>query len=535
MAFRRSEAPTAGESGFGRHAAWLLVSLAYLYVFPYYERLNNPNENARVWMTRAIVTHHTLAINKVSTEWGYVNDKAVMEGRLYSGKAPGTSLLGVPVLWLQTQAVRHLDKTPVRAAVLPPAPAPTPSKRATTLALRLFTVALPLCVFLFFFARYVERITGSPAARDLLVVGLGLGTLMYPYGVIFVGHAQAAALAFSGYMLLSHPAQSGSRGKGGLLWAGAFTGLAVLFEYQVIFAAALLAVYAVVVHRRRSLYFFVGALPAAVLLGAYHTALFGKPWHFPFGHIENPQWAKLHNQVSFFGLGKPNLHALGSILFSVSLGLFVFSPFLLLGVVGAIGAATIGPRRDGLLILGITVLMALFLAGVPNWHAGWCVGPRYITVVAPFLAAGVAHLFARTRNSPVVGALTGGLVIAAVFLCGISAALYPHYPEQYDNPVFDLALPLLRDGFFPYSLGRWLGLPGVWALVPLALVMVAALSLGIAGDDLRPRRWVSRAAVSVVLAAIFLLPISRYGRTPRAAETQATSVVRQLWEPAPRR
>ena len=71
---------------------------------------------------------------------------------------------------------------------------------------------------------------------------------------------------------------------------------------------------------------------------------------------------------------------------------------------------------------------------------------------------------------------------------GISGALYPHYPEAFDNPVFDLAFPLIGQGYAPYGLGWLLHLPGSWSLAPLAVVVLAALSLVAAGDDPRPRR-----------------------------------------------
>ena len=58
-----------------------------------------------------------------------------------------------------------------------------------------------MLVFFWFFAGYVERKTGSALARDLLLVVLGLGTMLYPYGGMFVGHALAAAAAFGAFML----------------------------------------------------------------------------------------------------------------------------------------------------------------------------------------------------------------------------------------------------------------------------------------------------------------------------------------------
>ena len=179
-----------GESPFRRHVAWGCACAAYLVVSPYFERLNNPNENVRVWATRAIVMHHVLNIDAVEREWGWVNDKAKNEHHVYSGKAPGASFAGVPVSWV------HDEAAPAGRAGRRPASA------QTTFWLRLFAVKLPLCVFLFFFARYVGARDRFGWARDAAVVALGLGTLLYPYGNMFVGHALAAAAAFSAFMLL---------------------------------------------------------------------------------------------------------------------------------------------------------------------------------------------------------------------------------------------------------------------------------------------------------------------------------------------
>jgi hypothetical protein len=89
-----------GESPFRRHVAWGLCCAAYLVASPYFERLNNPNENVRFFMTAAIVDDHTFAIDHVRELWGWVNDAAIYGGHAYSVKAPGTSYLGVPAYWL---------------------------------------------------------------------------------------------------------------------------------------------------------------------------------------------------------------------------------------------------------------------------------------------------------------------------------------------------------------------------------------------------------------------------------------------------
>ena len=516
-------AAPAPESALRRNAAWLLVTLAYLFAFPYFERLNNPNENARVWATRAIVEHGVLNIDQLQREWGYVNDKAKNDLHVYSGKAPGASFLGVPVLAAHT-LLRHLVGWP------------PPDKKEATFWLRLFAVKVPLCCFLWFFSRYVGRVTRSPAARDLLVVALGLGTLMYPYGVIFVGHGLAAAAAFGGYMLLA-PADGRAAPPGpfdrALLGAGLLCGLCVMFEYQAAIVVAALAAYAVWRYRSRVAAFFLGAVPPAFALGLYHTVLFGRPWRFPFGNVENPTFLRTDHSAGFHGLALPKLAAIGASLFAPDYGLFVFSPVLALGALAALALVWRGPRRDGVLILAIATLMFLFLGGMSNWRAGWCVGPRYITTVAPFLAFALARAWPLTRGRPWLSALAAGLVLPSVLLNVVSGAVYPHYPEVFDNPVFDLTFPLLGQGYAPYSFGWLLGLRGLLSLAPLAAVVLGAVALGVVGDDVRPSRWTVHLGVAFVVAAAFLVPLSAYGRKPRPAEQSSAAFVRATWEPPP--
>jgi hypothetical protein len=283
--------------------------------------------------------------------------------------------------------------------------------------------------------------------------------------------------------------------------------------------------------------FVAGAIPPAFALGVYHTVLFGRPWRIPYGNIENAGFAATDHAAGYHGLTLPHWSAFPSFLFSPSYGLFAFSPVLALGVVAIVvlwrrGARDL--RRDAMFATAVCALMFLFLAGMSHWRAGWCVGPRYIATVAPFLLMPLLKLWPRVGGRWWATALAVGLLIPSVVLNVVSGALYPHYPEAYDNPVFDLAFPLIGEGYAPYGLGRLLHLPGSWSLAPLAVIALAALSLVAAGEDPRPRRTAAHLAMSIGIAAVFLLGLGAYGRTPRPTEVHADAVVRHAWEP-PRR
>jgi hypothetical protein len=335
-------------------------------------------------------------------------------------------------------------------------------------------------------------------------------------------------------MLLS-PARGGSASARALLGAGVAAGAAVLFEYQLVVVALALAVYAFARYRRDALLVLAGALPAALFLAVYHAVLFGKPWALPWEHITNPGFAAYHAQ-GFLGLTAPRPLAVGAMLFAPELGLFAFSPFLLFGVAGAALAAAHGRRAEGRTILAVCAAMLLFISSMTFWRGGWCAGPRYISVLAPFLACGIAHLWdpangARLR--PMITTALAGTVMASVLLSGASAAMFPHFPPPFDNPVFDLALPLIGHGFVPYSVGWAVGLRGPWSLLPLAAVLLAAVALGAAGESPRLGAQLRHAAGAALVAALVLMSMSRIGRRPNAAESHATHFVQAIWEPRP--
>jgi hypothetical protein len=182
-------------------------------------------------------------------------------------------------------------------------------------------------------------------------------------------------------------------------------------------------------------------------------------------------------------------------------------------------------RPDAAVILAVTLVMIVFLSGMANWRGGWCAGgPRYIAVVVPFLAWAVALSWRFWQEHRLAAAALAGLVLVSVVACVLAGAHFPHYPLQLDNPLFDLTLPLLGQGYAPYGLGRVLGLRGLLSYLPLAAAVLAALVLA-----LRPLG--KRAAVSLAVAAAFFALLGLANGRHTADEEHAVTFVRAVWEP----
>ncbi|HEY0708868.1 MAG TPA: hypothetical protein VGG33_18815, partial [Polyangia bacterium] len=313
-----------------------------------------------------------------------------------------------------------------------------------------------------------------------------------------------------------------------LIVAGALAGLSVGFEYQALLAAVALAGFALVQQRGRVGWFVAGALGPAVLLGLYHAHLFAGPFDLPYAHLDDPGYAAYHHSQGFLGLGRPRARVLRSAFVSVDYGLFVYSPFLLAGVIAAVAGVIKRGSRDHGLVLAITAVMAVFLSGMANWRGGWCAaGPRYIAVVVPFLTYAIAlgwRGWIPERRWALVG-LTA-LVLVSVALCGLSG-LFPHFPVQLDNPTFDLVLPLVSSGLSPRGLGTALGLTGLVALLPWALAVLGAVALG-----LRHLRGHAPKAIAVVAAGLLLFGVAMTGKHDTREDRRVRAFIESLWEPA---
>ena len=518
MEFDR-RAAVAREPLLSRHAAWLLVTLAYLYVFPYYERINNPNENVRIWMTRAIVEHHVLNIDQVSREWGYVNDKATTGGHLYSSKAPGTSFLGVPVLFVETKLHRLLGMPP-------------PTKRQATLWLRVFSVELPMSLFLFFFARYVERVSALARRRAICWWSAwGWGRCSIPTASCSSGTRRRrrwpsrATCCFRGASPRDAPqALRPARGTTAagrrridthtptqhLIWAGFLAALSVMFEYQALLVlrdagglrlGALPAARGGVPRGRGAGGGAAGAVPHGAVRAAVALSLRihrepRLPAHRAQRRLSRPGAAQA------VGDRRPRCSRPTTVC-------SCFSPFLAMGAVCAPRWRwCAAPRREGTLVLAVVVVMLVFLGGMSNWRAGWCVGPRYIATVAPFLAAGDRARVApgRARGRVALSVAVAGLVIVSVVLNARLRGGLSALPDRVQQPGLRSRVP---------AAGRRLRAvqPGAAAVFSGSVVAGAAggraAAGAVAGDRGRGfacrRAGRSHAAIAVVIAALCLV------------------------------
>jgi len=376
---------------------FVLVAVVYTCIYPYMAWVNNPNENARTYMTMALVEEHSFQTDRIVERHGWTNDMATVPPRTpgesphrYSVKAPAISYAGVPVYWVFTKVA------PLFGHPVPTRMSPVEERafwlRASTFVLRLFAVQLPSFLFLVFFERYLRRISPDPVFRLSAVAALGLGSNYLAYSLMFVSHALCGVAAFTSFAITeaerARAPTSRERRVSRAFWAGFFAGLATLFEYHALPVSFLLALYALSAFWRptRLLALAAGGAIDVALLMFFQWRAFGSP--FKPGHqmLDDPGLLQKHHQ-GIYGVSMPDWDALRDLVLSDAFGFFGTSPFMWLGLLAIPFGLFLsrGTRRErrhrrASTFVWLLTMLVFFLtaSAAAVWRGGWTIGPRLL-------------------------------------------------------------------------------------------------------------------------------------------------------------
>ncbi len=401
-------------------AALLLFALVWLSCAWFGSFELNPNNATRLFGALSLVERGEVRIDRYQS---LTVDKAQFEqasGRhYYMDKAPGMTLMAVPAVWAAEVTTGAKSDDYVIDI--------TNRKLADFLRFRLWlSVALGAALLTAFAAVLLfdlgTGITGSPAAGLFAALGYALGSIVWGWSTTAFGHAPVAALLLIATWAIW-------RGTGGPLafdrWryplmAGAALGWAVVIEFPSALGGIAIGVWALYRTRaaawpvRRRLYgvAVATALVAVLPLLFYNQAAFGTP--FMLGYQGVVGFGGMNEGL--FGLTYPKLDALYGILFGLRRGMLWVAPVLVLGVAGLMRTVRVPATRDlGWLCVAVVAIVLAVNASYAYWDGGAAVGPRHSVPAIPFLALGLAPLWAaleRTRAR-----------IAAAVLLGVSMAL----------------------------------------------------------------------------------------------------------------
>jgi len=479
---------------FLRRYGWLCaIAAAYLYLFPYYPRLQSANELPRVYLVRAMVDDHTFAIDHGIREWGGTSDLSRHGEHYYQNKAPGASFVVVPVYAL-VEAI-----------------AGTPSLAATMWLCRFVTGIVPTLLLLWLLWGYLARFAPEPATRRLVLVAYALGSMAFTYSVQFYAH-QLSAVCIAAAWILGDEVAIRARGLRTMILVGFLAGLAPAVDYQTAFAGLPLLAYLGVRMRawqRAELVraFAYAALAAAVpiaLLLYYHQACFGSP--FKTGYNFAVTYAADHTH-GLLGMTYPKLDAIIGTTIAPGNGLLVLCPWLLLALPGGVYLWRRGERALVITVAVLALVFLYFVTSLTAWHAGWEVGPRYIVALLPFLLPLVAATFAAWRDRPLWLGAAAGLVLISLVVYVVSTATLPTWPDTFHDPLYEVAFRLLGDNAVAPNVLSTIGIHGVASVLPLFAGIAALATYVVVRAGAGMRGLVLAAVLAIAGIAAFSLAL----------------------------
>lgn len=450
-------------------ALWTALALLVIPVFAHFP---SPNEFTRWALAVAVVEHGTIEITNVAPLFGrsMIEDVSLVDGRLYSNKAPGVATLTIPAYAL---------------AQLFTGTASAETMRPTLTAMRWLGATLPVILLALSFVRVARRLGVDDERITFGVFALLFATPLFAYGLLLFSHAFAASALFGAWALLFREPQPRART---VALAGLLLGAAAISEYPVAIACAVIACCALA-HLKRShaaLLVAGGALPL-LLLALYNQAAFGSPFTLGSGFEADPAYRRLA-ATGLFGISLPSPARAVRLLLDPSKGLLVLSPVLLLAIRG------FGPLRRALskpafaAAIGAPAALWLVYAGYPNWHGGWTVGVRYLVPALPFLVLAVL-MAPRTRFD----ALLAGASALAVTVTSLA---FPFVPPDVAAPWVSFGGHLLRYGHRAPNLLDVMALPSAIAFAAPFLLVLAACAI-----TLRPSVALAGAGALLMIAA----------------------------------
>ncbi|MDP8215415.1 MAG: hypothetical protein RAO92_02705 [Candidatus Euphemobacter frigidus] len=554
-----------------------LILFCFLYLTFTWTNFWNTNEYSRIFLTRALIEHQTFSIDKIIIHHD-TQDKSFFRKNFYSNKAPISSFLAAPVYLAarMTQIYTGLRLSePMLLYLITSLCLSIPSalfllllfkfwslitlryplRRALLIAYALGTITWPYSTMY-----YGHQLAGMSlfiaflitfSARELNLDSKTLFKSGFFCGLAFSIEYPTALISFC---IFIYAATVGKKLRAalylilaafliGTLWSQLDLIQSVIGPHiqSLINPRKAILIMAVVItaslglpaisRAPKLLLFFLGcAIPVGVTF-YYHWKCFGGPLQFPYYH-ETYRLFTIAHQRGIAGVSFPgSLHELGGqlsalfqLLISPYRGLFFYSPFLLLGLFGIVKMIRHpGWKQEGWLFLSITAVYFVFLSAFSDWEGGWSMGPRHLVPLLPFLVTAVIFQIGKSvgkirRILAWILAPTALIAIAFVF---IGTVVFPYFPKEFKNPLYDLSWLFLIQGKFAPTIGEICGLKGFARLIPLIVltgVLMAILLLDLSREAYRRikgRTIFCLFSVAIAAGFLFLAVLGSQWRTEK--------------------
>ncbi len=382
-------------------AASVFLACLLIYSLTSYGGIRSPDSEVVFRAAESFADHGRLDVPQRLEDWDGFGVARARDGRDYPIFGPAQSLALAPFVTLGRAAIRGWTPgSPVPPSLSVPsgfsnAMYGEPLEHWPAHALRLFCAwfnvkVAALCVAVYFLL--LLRLTGSSAGAFLGASFLAVGSLFWPYAGTFFSEPLATLfLLLSFYWLAGTQASDRERSSGAsarlvAALAGGALGCAVATHISAFLELPFFLGLAIWTLTRRArpaargllVAYAAGLAFVLAMLGVYNWSRFGNP--LETGRGVDPHAVELFH----YGVFTSPWRGLYGLTISPGKGLLLFSPAVVLALFAWRGFHRRFPALSWT-IGGAATTRLLFIAARSDWHGGFCLGPRYLVTMLPFL------------------------------------------------------------------------------------------------------------------------------------------------------
>lgn len=480
------------------------------------------NENSRFALVRAIVDENRIEIDTYANQ---TTDRSYFNDHYYSDKDPGVSLISVPIYaywkficgfftpkyeandgsegYLTTLV--GVNNVPIIEYFNPGFFILTSMILVTIFISSLFSALTVMLVY-----KISSYFTKKESHRLALTIIYGLGTLAFPYALIFYEHALAMFFAFFAFCLLFKLKKERVRDDKYPILAGLLFGLAVTISAVSAIIVIGSLIYLLKVDKRKIKWFIIGGFLGLTPFLIYNYMVFGIPFTLPRYYLDPKIWPQLEG---IHGLQIPNPILMIRLTIYPYKGLFFYYPVLLLSVIGLFYFYK-EFKIESILFVYIFLAFLILNSSWWAWWGGASFGPRHLSLTMPFLILPLISFLKKIKRKDLVVYFAFFFIILSIIInfSGLETSkepislttftFKPLYAERVntlsilENPIYDYHIPnFIRHGSrsrifegainlriidirdTPLSYGRFFPIVGGFhipflCLLPLVIIMV---------------------------------------------------------------
>lgn len=445
----------------------LKIFLTFFIIYSFFIHWTGWVEDSHLALTRSIVDDQRFEINSY---YNITGDRAYFDSDYYSNKAPGLSILSIPVysawkliyvfflpdsskevnFWDDGHLVKSFFGEQIITLINPGI-----FTLFSMILVTIFTSSLFSALTVILIYKISRYFTKKESDRLLIVLIYGLGTLAFPFATVYFSHATATFFIFLSFYLLFKVKNEKLSDMRLILLGGIFAGFAVVVDYIVILIVMALVGFTLSIKRKNTTLFYVVSIFAGLMsLLLYNLLIFGTPFELTINHSDSALFP------SRFDMNLPELPLILQMLILPYRGLLFYSPVLILSFIGLFYMY----KEHKLETVVITLIFTSFLfvfSMMVGWWGGTSYGMRYMLPVIPFLMLPLIYIFKKLNFRLIIILVTLSIFVNILglqtwennIIDGNNILINDTFQEKIDNiqflynPLYDYYLPLfLKNG-----------------------------------------------------------------------------------------